>query len=115
MSELPSITANQAVSDWPTQLPNGGPPNYRTRTVRHTRRAKVVSSVGEEPLRTNQPNYRGGYRDCCDPSQQTADHGCDERDDEVGVEVPEGRALRASRKQEALPIMSYRYVVPPWC
>jgi hypothetical protein len=70
----------------------------------------VVPSVGEESLRTNQPNYREGYRGCCDPpSQQTADHGCDERDDEVGVEVPEGRALlRASRKQEALPIMSYR-------
>ena len=68
----------------------------------------MVPSVGGESLRTNQPNYREGYRDCCDPSQQTADHGCDERDDEVGVEVPEGRALRASRKQEALPIMSYR-------
>ena len=68
----------------------------------------MVPSVGGESLRTNQPNYREGYRDCCDPSQQTADHGCDERDDEVGVEVPEGMALRASRKQEALPIMSYR-------
>ena len=112
MSELPSITANQAVSDWPTQLPNGGPPNYRTRTVRHTRRAKVVSSVGEEPLRTNQPNYREGYRDCCDPSQQTADHGCDERDDE-GVEgpvagLPEVGVCAHRTRERALP----KFVVP---
>jgi hypothetical protein len=33
---------------------NGGPPGYRTRTVRHTWRAKVVSSVGEESQQQQQ-------------------------------------------------------------
>ena len=58
----------------------------------------MVPSVGGESLRTNQPNYREGYRDCCDPSQQTADHGCDERDDEGCGEGPvDGRLARGGR------------------
>ena len=49
---------------------------------------------------------------CCDPSQQTADHGCDERDDE-GVEgpvegLPEVGVCAHRTRERALP----KFVVP---
>jgi hypothetical protein len=69
VSELPSITAShQAVSDWPTQLPNGGPNDRHIRGYSERTCPPLPPKAAEFALLHARPlSTRSSWRDLAVP------------------------------------------------